>query len=234
MGLLHLHSMPSESGEAAGPSLFPSDSHRRLAVIVGEHISLALANLRLREALRFQSIRDPLTGLFNRRYMEESLDRELHRALRNNTPLGVVMIDLDCFKQFNDRFGHAAGDTLLTKTGDFLRTQIRAEDIACRYGGEEFVLIMPGSSLEATRLRAEQVRKDMSRVRVEHGGRSLGTITLSAGVAVFPHDGLAAKTVLQAADEALYHAKSTGRDRVVIFQSLKHKQQSETSSLHSG
>ncbi len=229
MGLLHVQSLP-EADNLEGPQAFPSESHRRLAVIVGEHISLALANLKLREALRSQSIRDPLTGLFNRRYMEESLDRELHRALRNQTSLGVVMIDLDHFKLFNDTFGHAAGDTLLTNLGAFLRTQVRAEDIACRYGGEEFVLILPGSSLEATKVRAEGVREDLRQVHIEYGGRSLGTITLSAGVATFPNDGLTPKAVLQAADEALYHAKAAGRDRAVIYRDLKHKRRREISS----
>ncbi|HJU05734.1 MAG TPA: diguanylate cyclase [Nitrospiraceae bacterium] len=235
MGLLHAQSLLFDGARPDDPQMFPSESHRRLAAIVGEHISMALANLRLREALRFQSIRDPLTGLFNRRYMEESLDRELHRAMRSQTPLGIVMIDLDYFKRFNDRFGHAAGDTLLTTVGDFLRTQIRAEDIACRYGGEEFVLILPGSSLDATQTRAEQVRDGMRRLHVEHRGQSLGVMTLSAGVAAFPHDGITTKVVLQAADEALYQAKATGRDRVVAYQSIKDQPHNEMPSpSHSG
>ncbi|MGH7229746.1 MAG: diguanylate cyclase [Nitrospiraceae bacterium] len=234
MGLLHVRCLLPDPVDSDNQPGFPSDSDRRLAVIVGEHISLALANLRLRDALRSQSIRDPLTGVFNRRYMEESLDRELHRASRNNTPLGVVMVDLDHFKQFNDTFGHAAGDTLLTKVGDFLRTQIRAEDIACRYGGEEFVLILPGSSLEATRMRAEQVREDLRQVQVEHGGRFLGMITLSAGVATFPHDGITAKAVLQAADEALYQAKSAGRNRVATYQSLSEHSERDLPTSHRG
>lgn len=229
MGLLHIQRLPSETGTVSG--IFPSESQQRLAVIIGEHISLALANLRLREALRAQSIRDPLTGLFNRRYMEESLDRELPRASREKTSLGVVLIDLDHFKQFNDTFGHAAGDTLLARVGLFLRNQIRSEDIACRYGGEEFILILPGSSLEATRARAERIRQHLRQMSIGYEGQTLGTITLSAGVAAFPHDGSNAKAVLRAADDALYHAKSKGRDRVMIAQDVKQLPQTEPSSF---
>jgi PleD family two-component response regulator len=113
----------------------------RQAVAVGERISLAVANLRLREALRGQSIRDPLTGLFNRRYLEETLERELRRAIRNKRSLAVLMVDIDHFKQFNDAHGHQAGDTLLRAFGDFLGERTRGQDVACRYGGEEFAVI---------------------------------------------------------------------------------------------
>ena len=115
----------------------------RLAVTLSEHLSLALANFRLRATLRERSTRDELTGLFNRRYMEDSLDREIRRAIRDGEALGVLMVDLDHFKRLNDAFGHAAGDFALRLVGQFLQANVRAEDIACRFGGEEFVVILP-------------------------------------------------------------------------------------------
>ncbi len=179
-------------------------------------IALSLAKLRLRETLRLQSIRDPLTGLFNRRYMEESLARELRRAARNQRSLGAIMLDLDHFKRFNDTFDHEAGDALLRELGDFLRTRTRCEDIACRYGGEEFALILPEASVEVTRQRAERLRTEFKHLNVEHRGQSLGTVTLPLGIAVFPEHGTSVEDILWAADRALYRAKEEGRDRVVI------------------
>ena len=171
-----------------------------------------------REELRLQAIRDPLTGLFNRRYMEESLERELHRAARSNLPLGAVMIDLDHFKRFNDTWGHEAGDAVLREVGNLLTNWSRCEDIACRYGGEEFTLILTAAASEGTRLRTEQFRQAARGLEVRHGGRSLGGITVSAGVAAFPEHGFTATEILRAADEALYQAKARGRDRVVVSQ----------------
>jgi len=181
---------------------------------VAEHVALALANLRLRESLRTQSIRDPLTGLFNRRYMEESLDREFRRAERRGAPVGVIMLDIDHFNHFNNTFGHQAGDTLLHALGELLRTRVRAEDIACRYGGEEFVLIMPEASLDITAERAEVLRQEARELRVQQHGQSLGAVTISFGVAAFPEHGPTAEAVIRAADIALYRAKHAGRDQV--------------------
>jgi diguanylate cyclase (GGDEF)-like protein len=189
---------------------------QRLAQAVTENIGLALANLKLREALRNQSICDPLTGLFNRRYMEETLERELRRAERKQLSLGIVMIDLDHFKSFNDNFGHEAGDLLLCEFSHYVQNHIRREDVPCRYGGEEFVLIIPESSLEATRRRGEQIRQAVKQLHVEHRGRALGQVTTSVGVAIFPNHGSTAKSLLRVADAALYRAKSEGRDRVVV------------------
>jgi diguanylate cyclase (GGDEF)-like protein/PAS domain S-box-containing protein len=192
-----------------------NESRRRLAATVAEHVALALSNLMLRETLRQQAIRDPLTNLFNRRYMEESLDRELSRASRRESPLGVIMLDIDYFKPINDTFGHAAGDTLLRAIGALLLAHTRAEDIACRYGGEEFTLILPDSPLEDTWRRAEQLRAAVKRLRVRHGGDSLAAVTISAGVASYPEHGSVPEALLRAADLALYQAKAEGRDRVV-------------------
>jgi diguanylate cyclase (GGDEF)-like protein len=154
--------------------------------------------------------------LFNRRYLEESLEREIYRAGRKGTPLGVVMLDIDHFKQFNDTFGHEAGDAILHEIGVFLQRHVRSSDIACRYGGEEFTLIMPETSLEVACQRAEHLREAVKHVQVQHVQRSLGSIAFSFGVAVFPDHGSTAETLLRSADTALYQAKSEGRNRVCV------------------
>jgi diguanylate cyclase (GGDEF)-like protein len=177
---------------------------------------MALSNLKLREALREQSIRDPLTGLYNRRYMEEVLKQHISRVTRHLHPLGIIMIDIDHFKHFNDTNGHAAGDALLRELGEFLQRRIRGEDVACRYGGEEFILIMPEAFLEAAHQRAELLRQGAKGLRVRDAGQSLGGITLSLGVAIYPQHGRTIENILRAADSALYRAKQDGRDRVVV------------------
>lgn len=192
------------------------DARRRLAMTVAEHTALALANLKLTETLRSQSIRDPLTGLFNRRYMEESLEREMRRAVRSRQPVGIIMIDLDHFKAFNDAYGHDAGDAMLRLVGQMLQRGVRAEDIACRYGGEEFTLILPEASLLEAAQRAEYLRQAVKQLPVVHRKQTLTPVTFSAGVAVYPDHGPTADAVLRAADMALYHAKARGRDRVSI------------------
>lgn len=191
-----------------------SESRRRLATTVAEHIALALANLKLQESLRRQSIRDPLTGLFNRRYMEESLEREMRRAGRARHPVGVIMLDLDHFKPFNDTHGHEVGDALLREVGAVLQRSIRGEDIACRYGGEEFILILPEASLRDSAQRAEQIRDAIRAISVVHGTEAVGPVTVSLGVAIYPEDGRSAESVLRSADAALYRAKAGGRNRV--------------------
>ena len=192
----------------------PMEALLRQGTAVGERISLALANLRLREILRSQSIRDPLTGLFNRRYMEETLERELRRAVRNDQPVALVMFDIDHFKRFNDTFGHQAGDTLLRALGDFLNQRTRGQDVMCRYGGEEFALILSGTGIDGACKRAELLREELKNLVVQHAGEVLGRITFSLGVAAFP--GCASSSeLLHAADQALYRAKAGGRDRVI-------------------
>ncbi|MBZ5544918.1 MAG: diguanylate cyclase [Acidobacteriia bacterium] len=216
LGMLHLVEPAGAAGETDSASASPLETRQRLAVALAEQIALALANLNLRETLRNQSIRDPLTGLFNRRYLEESLDRELRRSAREEKALGVILIDLDHFKQFNDTFGHEAGDELLRGLGELLSTRTRKEDIACRYGGEEFLLILPNATLDICCQRAELVRKAVRSLHVSHRGQSIGHITLSIGVAVFPQHGGTTQTLLRTADTALYRAKAEGRDRVVV------------------
>ena len=189
---------------------------RDKAIGAGERISLALANIGLREVLRGQSVRDPLTGLFNRRYMEESLERELRRAMRSEASVAVLMIDIDFFKQFNDTFGHQAGDALLRAFGEFVRQGTRGQDIACRYGGEEFVVILSSASIDAACKRAESLREGLKELKVEHAGQVLGKITLSIGISAYPVHATTTDELLRAADQALYRAKQEGRDRVIV------------------
>jgi len=211
LALLHVYFNPEADGTKTA-----SETQRSLLKVFTEQIALALSNLKLRDSLRQQSIRDPLTGLFNRRYLEESLALEIQRAKRNNSPFSILMIDLDHFKRFNDTHGHEAGDIVLQTLGRFLQRHIRGGDIACRYGGEEFTLVLPGTSLELARQRAEELSAGVRTLHVDFSGASLGPLSISAGVATFPNHGEGAETVLQAADMALYQAKSEGRDRVII------------------
>jgi diguanylate cyclase (GGDEF)-like protein len=185
-------------------------------------IELQTSELVKREALlRELSVRDALTGLYNRRYLEETLERELSRAARKQLPVGVIMIDIDHFKIYNDNYGHAAGDAVLHQLGEFLHRHVRGSDIACRYGGEEFTLILPEATRAVTRERAELVCKEALHVRVLFEGRVLHPITLSLGVAVFPADGSSAEAVLRSADSALYCAKRKGRGRVIAVDEMQ-------------
>jgi diguanylate cyclase (GGDEF)-like protein len=198
-----------------------TEEMRRLARALAEQISLALSNLKLQETLRAQSVRDPLTALFNRRYMEVSLQRELSHARRHDQPVGIVMLDVDHFKRLNDIHGHEAGDAALAECARVLRSLCRCEDIACRYGGEEFILIMPGAPLEAAVERAEHVRKAIKALRIEYRNQPLGQITASFGVAVFSVHGDGTDDIIRSADAALYRAKQRGRDRVVVAESVE-------------
>ena len=215
MGLLYLEKISAGTIRLESENDF-STSQLKLAKTLAEQISLSLANLKLRETLRYQAIRDTLTGLFNRRYLQETLGREIHRAQRQETTLGVVMLDVDNFKIFNDTYGHEAGDRLLAVLGRYLRECIRAEDIACRYGGEEFTLILPDVRPEILKERAETIRAGASNLEVLHQGKLLGGITVSLGLSYFPKHGTVPETLLQAADAALYEAKRNGRNQVVM------------------
>jgi diguanylate cyclase (GGDEF)-like protein len=193
-----------------------AEEAQALAQSAADRAGLALANLMLRSDLRQLSIHDPLTGLFNRRYMEETLEVETHRAARRGTPIGLIMLDIDHFKKFNDGYGHAAGDDLLRALGSLVSTHLRAGDIACRYGGEEFVLILPDATAEVAAARAEDLRQRVKALEVQSGETRLGPVTISLGVAVFPRHASGRDALLAAADACLYKAKSTGRDRVVV------------------
>lgn len=218
LGLLHLRhkkgpAVIDEQGNVEG--WYNQEKRQRIQSII-DSLSLSLANLKLRSTLRQQSIRDPLTGMYNRRYMEETLEREVIRAARNNETVGVIMLDIDHFKDFNDTFGHQAGDVLLQSLGHFFLSHVRGEDVACRYGGEEFILLLPGSTVQETCERAGEMREKAHLMNVEFKGQSLGKITLSFGISVFPDHGTSPDDLVQKADQALYRAKSEGRDRVVV------------------
>jgi diguanylate cyclase (GGDEF)-like protein len=166
--------------------------------------------------LHDKAVRDALTGLYNRRYLEESLEREVSRAKRSGLPFGVMMMDIDHFKRCNDTFGHVAGDAVLRAVGQHVLSLTRSEDILCRYGGEEFVLVMTHASQRAVWERAEALRLGVQGLKVEQESRQIGPVTLSIGVAMLPDHGDSGQAVLQAADAALYQAKRAGRNRVVL------------------
>ncbi len=214
LGLIHLRHRASAGAAEGGPR--PMGDLKDLAVALSQILSLSVANVRLRETLSYQSIRDPLTGLYNRRYMEDALARETARAQRHRTQTGILMCDIDHFKQFNDAFGHAAGDAVLVELARFFKLRLRVEDIVCRYGGEEFTFILPEcTSVEDVRNRADQLRAGAREVRVTFRGQTLA-VTLSIGVAVCPEHSGDVEELLHVADEALYQAKQQGRDCVVV------------------
>ncbi len=216
LGVLYLEFAADDGTRTDSASEGLQDSQQRVATTVSGQIALSLASLRLREALRDQSIRDPLTGLFNRRFMEESLEREMQRAVRKNHPVSVLFIDLDHFKRFNDTFGHDAGDLVLRSVADLFRKIFRVDDIICRYGGEEFGIILPESSAENAVIRANGLREAAKKLEIQYKNHTVGTVTLSAGVATFPEHGDSSEELLKAADQCLYQSKAEGRDRVTV------------------
>jgi diguanylate cyclase (GGDEF)-like protein len=208
-------------GEAVGviDAMFDqslTNEQQQLIGMFADTIALAITNLRLYEKLHFQSIRDGLTGLYNRRFLEESLDYELRRAIRLNKPLCVVMLDMDHFKRFNDTFGHGAGDILLKEFGQMLIGQSRQSDILCRYGGEEFALILPETTTNEALDYADRLRQQVKQLNIIHHDRALGTVTISVGIAAFPINGQNPHSLIEAADKALYTAKHAGRDRAIV------------------
>ncbi|MEI8308043.1 MAG: diguanylate cyclase [Chloroflexales bacterium] len=209
LGVIHTHLMtPDSTGVAKA-------LQRQLAMALGEQAALGLANVRLRATLREQAIRDPLTGLMNRRYLEETLMRELRRASRDCYPVGVIMLDVDHFKRINDTYGHDAGDSVLRALGVLLGGMVRAEDVACRYGGEEFVLILPAAPIAVVADRAEAIRNAISSLEIAHDNLALPPITASLGASVVANPQASISDALAQADAALYAAKRAGRNRVV-------------------
>lgn len=204
---------PKTSAETMMSGITLTEKLTLMARIVAQY-ALSLANLRLREKLRFESIRDALTGLYNRRYMENALEQEQYRLKRHPSPLSIVMLDIDHFKRFNDTFGHDTGDAVLKGVGQFLKKQIREEDIACRYGGEEFMLILMNAALRVARVRAEYILKELRALNIRYRDHDF-SLTASIGVASFPDHGQALADIVKAADNALYSAKARGRNQVV-------------------
>lgn len=170
----------------------------------------------LQKQLREQALRDSLTNLYNRRFLEETLDREVAHARRSKKALCIAMIDIDNFKTFNDRYGHKAGDMILRSLGEILLANTRKGDVACRYGGEEFVVVMPGADMDNARKRAQQWRKAFQLLQQSFNGQELQS-TISVGVAVFPDHGLDGDAVIHAADKAMYESKARGKNRVTLF-----------------
>ena len=191
------------------------EAQQRLAVAMGEHIAMALSNLHLHETLRSQSIRDPMTGLFNRRFMEESLELELRRAARGQHTLGIIMVDLDRFRDFNQAYGREAGDAALRELGTLLQANVRKEDIACRFAGQRFAVILPQGALEVTCQRAAMLLEITRNLHVKLRSQAVGSIKVSLGVSVFPHHGRTVDSVLRAAEAALQRAKEAGGNQVV-------------------
>jgi diguanylate cyclase (GGDEF)-like protein len=188
---------------------------RRMRALV-DRIGPALANLKLRDSLRSLSLRDALTGLYNRRYVDDALLREMHRAGRAGKPLSLIMIDIDHFKRFNDTFGHDAGDYVLAAVAQLLPKNLRSSDLACRYGGEELAILMPEASLACAVERAETLREAIRALNLRHREQTLPAPTASFGVAAFPGNGANPADLLKAADQALYRAKHLGRDQVCV------------------
>jgi diguanylate cyclase (GGDEF)-like protein len=214
LGIFHLRAQSPEGGTLLLPVF--SEDLQRLVRTVADHLALSLGNLKLQDILRYQAIRDPLTGLYNRRFMLETLEREIFRMKRKEAAMSIIMLDLDHFKRFNDTFGHSAGDEVLKAIGNLLLHHVRKEDVACRYGGEELTLIFPETSIETASARAEELRLKVEEFHPKYLGEGLGSITVSMGVAVYPEHGQTPEALLKAADGALYQAKHQGRNRVVV------------------
>lgn len=214
LGMLSLSLATPEPDYSEKDWIQEIETKRMVIARIAEHYALFLNNLRLRETLRVEAIRDPLTGLYNRRYMETAFQREIYRASRNQNQIGLMLLDIDHFKKFNDTYGHPTGDVLLQKIAAILQQSTRLEDIACRYGGEEFLLILPGASLEATQRRGVELLEKVRAFQFPFQRQKL-TVTMSIGVAAVPDHGYEFEHVIQAADIALYQAKAQGRNQVI-------------------
>jgi len=208
------------NGEKLGLLLLATQTTGQLMVgdlmitAVAEQIALTLANIKLREKMQIQSVRDALTGLYNRHYLDQVLERQVRLAQHSEEALGVIIIDVDHFKRINDTFGHLVGDIVLQELGKLVLEQTRPSDVACRYGGEEVVLLLPGANLEATARRAELLRDTFR--QIPKILQAVGIQTISLGVSAFPNHGSSGEQLLLAADKALYQAKTLGRDRYQI------------------
>jgi len=183
---------------------------------IGKQIALAMANLKLQDKLRNQSIRDPLTGLFNRRYLEETLEQEISRSSRNKYPFSVLVLDIDHFKKYNDTRGHDAGDALLVKFAQLVKNTTRKEDIACRYGGEEFVVVLPMTNIEMAQIVANKICEATRKMTIANGKDIFDGVTVSIGVSSYPSQAETREDLITKADAALYKAKEGGRDQVRV------------------
>ena len=201
--------------------------NKKLAQMCAEQISMAIANVRMRDQLHDQSVRDPLTGLFNRRHMTDQLRKLISRSQASGSTVSLLAVDVDHFKKFNDNHGHDAGDMVLRAVGSVLQQSCDGDEIACRMGGEEFTLILPDSSPADVLARAEKLRKAVEDIAVRYGEKTLPRITISLGVAHYPTHGTMPQDLMRAADDALYDAKARGRNQVRLA-TLPHEEADET------
>ncbi|CUH52999.1 sensor domain-containing diguanylate cyclase [Shimia marina] len=213
VGLLHLRAKSKDA------EIF--HANRDLAQMCSEQISMAIANVRMRDELHDQSVRDPLTGLFNRRHMTETLRKAINDSQRSTDPFSVIAIDVDHFKKFNDTHGHDAGDMVLRAVGSVLQQDCDGDEVACRPGGEEFTVILPNCDRETAQERAEGLRSAVENIKVRYGEKTLPRVTISVGLAIFPEHGTLPQMLLRSADDALYQAKALGRNRVVLSDTLE-------------
>lgn len=211
VGLLYLEPRSNLTNQVA-------DTPESYLKLLAENIGLAVGNLRLRDALRDMAMVDPLTGLANRRQLEIALDAQYAEASQLDRPISCLMLDVDHFKRVNDSFGHEAGDSVLHEMGEILKHSTRESGLAFRYGGEEFLLLLPGVGAEQAVLRAEDIRMRIQALDIQHLGRTLGPITASVGIASCPLH-CALEQLVRTADAALLRAKAAGRDRVVVASS---------------
>jgi diguanylate cyclase (GGDEF)-like protein len=212
MGILNLCTQESKT--------IANSYFQQLAITFAEVISLSISNINLRDRLRDQSIHDPLTGLFNRRYLDERFPLELQYIIRNNGLLSIGMIDLDYFKKFNDTYGHKAGDEVLKSVGNMLKKTFREYDFACRFGGEEFIVILKNNNIDTAFQRMQEFRNEIKRVQIIVNDQLLPSITISVGLIEAPSGGTTVDELLRKADQALYMAKQQGRDRVEIYEKV--------------
>jgi diguanylate cyclase (GGDEF)-like protein len=214
LGLFHLQTPKDMSLEQAV-------NWKQKAVTVSEGVKISLSNLKLRELMHRQANHDPLTGLFNRRYLDDTLPRELNHTRRKNDPISVAMLDIDHFKKFNDTFGHEAGDLILREIGYVFKESLRKSDIACRYGGEEFVIVLFDSTQKESKKRFEKIREQISTLQIRYREQLLGRMTVSIGIVEATDNTLTAEELVAAADKALYAAKRAGRDCIIAFSDLE-------------
>ena len=191
------------------------ERNKEILDAIADRLGVAISNLQLREKLKQESIRDPLTNLFNRRFFDETSELEIRRSKRSGDPISIVLLDADHFKKFNDTYGHEAGDVVLQEIAEILHENCRSQDIPCRYGGEEFALVFVGLDKKAAMVKAEEVRKSVEKRKILYGGKALPKLTISCGVAAIPSDGNDLAACLRAADTALYQAKESGRNQVI-------------------
>lgn len=209
VGLMHLTS----NCEGDNSEFFDS---QRLAQMCAEQISLAIANVRLRDELQDQSIRDPLTGLFNRRHVSAVIKKAASQSASTGAPFSLVSIDVDHFKKFNDTYGHDAGDIVLRSIGEVFANSVNGDEVACRYGGEEFLLFLPGCDADLGHQRAEQIRRAVNDLAIRYGEKTLPKVSISAGVVAAPEHGTDPQQLVKLADDALYNAKAQGRNCVTL------------------